>query len=67
MSKIVAFFKNKAVRIIAWILLAASVVALGFGGATKENVSGFVVVVFSVVAGVSALIAFITNAVKSDK
>ena len=67
MSKIVAFFKNKAVRIIAWILLAASVVALGFGGATKESVSGVVVVVFSVVAGVSALIAFITNAVKSDK
>ena len=67
MSKIVAFFKNKAVRIIAWILLAASGVALGFGGATKEGVSGFVVVVFSVVAGVSALIAFITNAVKSDK
>ena len=67
MSKIVAFFKNKAVRIIAWILLAASVVALGFGGATKESVSGFVVVVFSVVAGVSALIAFITHAVKSDK
>ncbi|MGI5116882.1 hypothetical protein [Treponema sp. SP13] len=67
MSKIVAFFKNKAVRIIAWILLAASVVALGFGGAMKESVSGFDVVVFSVVAGVSALIAFITNAVKSDK
>jgi len=67
MSKIVAFFKNKAVRIIAGILLGRGVVPRGSGGATKEGVSGFVVVVFSVVAGVSALIAFITNAVKSDK
>lgn len=61
------FFQNKIVKIIAWVLLAISIVVLGIGGATAESVSNFVVLVFAGISAVSAIIAFITSVVKDDK
>lgn len=61
------FFQNKIVKIIAWVLLAISIVVLGIGGATAESVSNFVVLVFASISAVSAIIAFITSVVKDDK
>lgn len=65
--KIKEFFQSKIVRIIAWTLLAVSIVVLGIGGATAESVSSFTVLVFAVIAAVSAVVAFITNVVKNDR
>lgn len=65
--KIKEFFQNKIVKIIAWVLLAISIVVLGIGGATAESVSSFVVLVFAVISAVSAVVAFITSVIKKDK
>lgn len=55
------FFKSKAVKIIAWVLLVASSAVLIIGGATAEVVSSGVVLTAGIVTAVSALIAFITK------
>jgi hypothetical protein len=67
MDKIKAFFSNKVTKIVAWVVLALSVVVLILGGATQEVITGGVVLVVGIVAAVSALIAFIVNAIKKDE
>lgn len=63
MDKIKAFFSNKVTKIVAWVVLALAVVVLILGGATQEVITGGVVLVVGIVAAVSALIAFIVNAI----
>lgn len=67
MESIKAFFQKTWVKIVAWVLLAISIIALVIGGATKANIDSYVVLVIALIAGVSAIVAFITNCVKSDK
>jgi hypothetical protein len=67
MDKIKAFFSNKVTKIVAWVVLALAVVVLILGGATQEVITGGVVLVVGIVAAVSALIAFIVNAIKKDE
>ncbi len=55
------FFKNKAVKVTAWVLLVASSAVLIIGGATAEVVNSGVVLTAGIVTEVSALIAFITK------
>jgi hypothetical protein len=54
-------------KIVAWVVLALAVVVLILGGATQEVITGGVVLVVGIVAAVSALIAFIVNAIKKDE
>lgn len=67
MDKIKAFFSNKVTKIVAWVVLALAVVVLILGGATQEVITGGVVLVVGIVVAVSALIAFIVNAIKKDE
>lgn len=55
------FFRNKIVKLVAWILLIASAVVLIVGGVTAESISGGVALAAGVVTAVSALIAFISS------
>lgn len=61
------FFKNKVVQIVAWVLLALSVVVHVIGGVTAETVSKVVVMVAGIVAGVAGLIAFIAGLINAKK
>lgn len=58
------FFKNKIVKILAWVLLAVCVVVLILGGAGADAINTAVGLTASIVAAVSALIAFICERVK---
>jgi uncharacterized membrane protein len=53
------FFKNKWVKLVAWILLAVSAIVLIIGGVTQESLSGAIVLIVGVVSAISALVAFI--------
>lgn len=59
MDKIKAFFQNKIVKIVSWIVLAIASVVLIIGGANAEAISGGVALVAGIVTAVSALVAFI--------
>ena len=67
MEKIKAFFSNKVVKIVAWVVLALAVIVLILGGATQETITGGVVLVVAIVAAVAAFISYITSNVKKDK
>lgn len=60
------FFKNKIVKILAWVLLAACCVVLILGGAGVDSINTAVGLTASIVAAVSALIAFICERIKKD-
>lgn len=58
------FFKNKIVKIIAWVLLAICCAVLIIGGTTTETIASGVVMTAAIVSAVSALVAFICERVK---
>lgn len=58
------FFKNKIVKIIAWVLLAICCAVLIIGGTATETIASGVVMTAAIVSAVSALVAFICERVK---
>ena len=64
MDKIKAFFNNKIVKIVEFVLLALSATGLIFGGVTSADVSSVVTLTEGVIVAVAALAAFISNLVK---
>lgn len=58
------FFKKTWVKVMAWILLAISIVILILGGAGIEVITTGVGLVASIVSAVAAFIAFITERTK---
>lgn len=60
MKKIKAFFANKWTKIVSWIVLALSAVALIICGANIETLNGGIALVAGTVTAVSALIAFLS-------
>lgn len=64
MDKIIAFFKAKATKITAWVILALDVVALCLGTATIDEITQGVELTGVIIAAVAALVAFITERVK---
>ena len=66
LDKIKAFFSNKIVKIVAWILLCVCAVVLIIGGATTEALSSGVALTAGIVTAVSALVAFISGMIKKD-
>lgn len=64
MDKIKAFFQNKIVKIVEWILLAVIVVGLIIGGATTEVINSGVALVFGIVSAVVLLCKFISDQLK---
>lgn len=64
MDKIKAFFNNKIVRIVEFVLLALSAAGLILGGVTSADVSSVVTLTEGVIVAVATLAAFISNLVK---
>lgn len=58
------FFKKTWVKVLAWVLLALSVVVLILGGCGVEVINTGVALTAAIVAAVSALIAFIAERIK---
>ena len=67
MDKIKAFFNNKIVKIVAWVVLALDVVLLILGGASVAEIGKGVELVAGIVSTVALLIAFIASLVNKGK
>jgi hypothetical protein len=61
------FFKQKWVKVTAWIVLFADLVALFLGGVTQKEVSDAVAIGFIAIGAVAAIVAFITERVKAKE
>ena len=66
MDKIKAFFQNKIVKLVAWIVLALDVVVLIIGGATSAEIGSGVELVAGIVAAIATLVAFIASKIKKE-
>lgn len=55
------FFKQKWVKITAWIMVAVGLVALILGGMTEGDINNGIKMLFVAIAAVGAVIAFITG------
>lgn len=66
-EKIKEFFKSKTVKLISWVFLCLSVASLIIGNVTTADIGSAVEMVASIVAGISLLIAFITERGGSKK
>lgn len=64
MDKIIAFFSNKIVKLVAWIVLFVAAIVLIIGGATAETISGGIALAAGIVSAVAAIIAFISAQIK---
>lgn len=67
MDKIKAFFNNKIVKIVAWVLIAVSSVVLILGGVSVVDIGKGVELVGGIVTAVGALIIFISGKVNKGK
>lgn len=63
-NKIIAFFENKIVKTVEFVLIALCCVGLGLAGVKAEEIAKVPALVFAILGGVSALIAYITSIVK---
>jgi hypothetical protein len=61
------FFKQKWVKVTAWIILFADLVVLFLGGVTQKEVSDGVALGFIAIGAVAAIIAFITERSKAKE
>ena len=61
------FFKQKWVKVAAWIVLFADLVVLFLGGVTQKEVSDAVAIGFIAIGAVAAIVAFITERVKAKE
>ncbi len=61
------FFKQKWVKVAAWIVLFADLVVLFLGGVTQKEISDAVAIGFIAIGAVAAIVAFITERVKAKE
>ena len=61
------FFKQKWVKVTAWIILFADLVVLFLGGVAQKEVSDAVALGFIAIGAVAAIIAFITERSKAKE
>ncbi len=67
MDKIKAFFENKVVKAICWVVLAVVSAGLIIGGATTVEIGEGIELVGGIITAVSALIIFIAGKVNKGK
>ncbi len=67
MDKIKAFFNNKIVKIVAWVVLALDVVLLILGGASVAEIGKGVELVAGIISAVALFVAFIASLVNKGK
>ena len=63
-NKIIDFLNNKIVKTVEFVLIALCCVGLGLAGVKAEEIAKVPALVFAILGGVSALIAYITSIVK---
>lgn len=63
-DKIKAFFSNKVVVIVSWVILALAIASLIIGGATAETINSGVALIIGIVGAIAAFIAFICGMAK---
>lgn len=61
------FFKQKWVKVTAWIVLFADLVVLFLGGVTQKEVSDAVALGFIAIGAIAAIVAFITERSKAKE
>ena len=61
MDKIKAFFQNKIVQIVSWVMIVVGATSLIIGGVTAEAISSGVALTAGIITAVGALIVFITK------
>ena len=66
MDKIKAFFNNKIVKVVCWVLLAVVSVVLILGGTSVADIGKGVELVAGIVTAVSALVVFIASKIKKE-
>ena len=67
MDKIKAFFENKVVKAICWVVLAVVSAGLIIGGATTVEIGEGVELVSGVLSAIALLITFIAGKVNKGK
>ena len=66
MDKIKAFFNNKIVKVVCWVLLAVVSVVLILGGTSVADIGKGVELVAGIVAAIATLVAFIASKIKKE-
>jgi hypothetical protein len=61
------FFKQKWVKVTAWVVLFADLVVLFLGGVTQKEVSDAVALGFIAIGAVAAIVAFIAERAKAKE
>ena len=61
------FFKQKWVKVTAWVVLFADLVVLFLGGVTQKEVSDAVALGFIAIGTVAAIVAFIAERAKAKE
>ena len=61
MDKIKAFFQNKIVQIVSWVMIVVGATSLIIGGITAESISSAVALTAGIITAVGALVVFITK------
>ena len=61
MDKIKAFFQNKIVQIVSWVMIVVGATSLIIGGITAEAISSGVALTAGIITAVGALVVFITK------
>lgn len=61
------FFKQKWVKVTAWVILFADLVVLFLGGVTQKEVSDAVALGFIAIGAIAAIVAFIAERAKAKE
>ena len=61
------FFKQKWVKVTAWVVLFADLVVLFLGGVTQKEVSDAVALGFIAIVAIAAIVAFIAERAKAKE
>ena len=61
------FFKNKIVKLVAWVLLILSAVVLTIGGVKQAEFTSVITAVIGIVTAVSALVILIGNLINKKE
>jgi len=60
-EKVKAFFANKIVKIVEWVVLAVVMVGLIIGGVTTDTITGSVALVGGIVGAIALFVKFISD------
>jgi hypothetical protein len=66
MDKIKAFFNNKIVKVVAWVVLALDVITLILGGVTAKEIGDGVELIAGIVGAIALFVVFVAGKLKKE-